>query len=93
MENGLPLKEIRHIVGAHRDHDAARQLEIIEAIDPLSVYRMAVGFYSCVDPLVTFLIKVTMNMADPRTLMKHLVDTPEFQALSKPPMPPPIGET
>ena len=82
-DKGSLLKEIRHLVGAHRDHDAAKQLDIIETIEPLSIYRMAVDLYDCINPLVTFLVKVTELMALPHTTISHLLETPEFQALSK----------
>lgn len=85
-KNGSLLKEIRHFVGAHRDHDAAKQLDIIETIEPLSIYRMAADFYDCINPLVTFLVKVTELMSSPHTTISHLLETPEFQTLSKRPL-------
>lgn len=84
-EKGSLLKEIRHFVGAHRDHDAAKKLAIIETIDPLAIYRMASDLYDCINPLVTFLVKVTGLMALPYTTISHLLETPEFQALSRQP--------
>lgn len=81
-KNGPFLKAIRLLVGAHRDHDAAKQLEVIEAIDPLSVYKMAADFYDCINPLISFLAKTTELMTNPHTTMNHLLETPEFRALS-----------
>lgn len=40
-QNADALKRIRSYVGAHRDKDAAKQIEVLSAIDPFAVFKMA----------------------------------------------------
>ncbi len=40
-QNSDALKTIRSYVGAHRDKDAAKQIEVLDAINPLAVLSMA----------------------------------------------------
>lgn len=77
-DRGVLLEEIRHFVGAHRDHNAAKQLEIIEAIDPLTIYSMAAELYESLHPLVSFLIRLTDLMGAPRTIISHLAESPDL---------------
>ena len=58
-------------------------LEVIEAIEPLTIYHMATNLYDCIHHLVAFLIKVTALMGMPRTIISHLLESPEFNTLSK----------
>lgn len=82
-DRGALLEEIRHFVGAHRDHNAAKQLEIIEAIDPLTIYRMAAELYESIHPLVSFLIKLIELMGESHTIVSHVLESPEFKTLPK----------
>lgn len=84
-DRGSLLEEIRHFVGAHRDHNAAKQLEIIEAIDPLIIYGMSAELYESIHLLVSFLIKTTTLMGVPRTIVSHLIESPAFKTLPKQP--------
>ena len=40
QEHEKPLKHVRNLVAAHRDHDAAQQLATIEQLDPLEVAKL-----------------------------------------------------
>lgn len=40
-QNADALKKIRSYVGAHRDKDAAKQIEVLAAIEPFAVFSMA----------------------------------------------------
>jgi hypothetical protein len=56
------LGEIRHAVGAHRDHNAVSQMDIMEKIDPLKVMKLAVEFSGSIADLVDFNIAILRYM-------------------------------
>ncbi len=72
------LKQLRIFVGAHRDRDAGKQLEVIDGIEPLAIYKLAADFYESIHPLTEFLIKVTTILGKPDVILSHLLKTPEF---------------
>jgi hypothetical protein len=66
------LNELRNFVGAHRDKDAGKQLEIIEKVDLLKMLELSGQFYVAVRELVPFLTKLTLSLADWRLILKHM---------------------
>lgn len=58
------LKQVRTLVGAHRDHDALLQLETLERIQPLSLMEQAAELYVSIHSLTDLLVKVTLLTAD-----------------------------
>lgn len=66
------LNELRNFVGAHRDKDAGKQLEIIEKVDLLKMLELSGQFYEAVRELVPFLTKLTLSLADWRVILKHM---------------------
>jgi len=65
------LNGLRNFVGAHRDKDAAKQLEIIESIDLLTMMKLAGQLYEALGELVPFLARITLLLADWKVILKH----------------------
>ena len=70
--NRLLLNELRNFVGAHRDNDAGKQLEIIEKIDLLQMMGLAGDLYAVMNVLIPFLTKLTLMLGDWQVLIKHM---------------------
>ena len=66
------LKKLRNFAGAHRDKDAAKQLEVIEEVDLLGVMELAGDFYKAIRNLIPFMIKIILKMGDWKVLIKHI---------------------
>ena len=66
------LNVLRNFVGAHRDKDAGKQLEIIEKVDLLMMMELSGQFYDAMRELVPFLTKLTLLLADWRVILKHM---------------------
>ena len=71
-ENQELLHTLRNFVGAHRDRDAEKQLEIIEKVDLLQVLKLAERFYLPIRELVGFLTDMMLGMANWRVLIKNI---------------------
>lgn len=77
-ENREVLKKLRNYVGAHRDHNAALQLKIIEEIDLLDMMKLSAEYYAARTELVPFVIRTTLKLGDWRVLIKHIkIEKPE----------------
>ena len=68
------LKRIRQFVGAHRDHDAAAQLDILDSLEPLKVYALAGDFYVPLRALVDLQVRLTLMIGNLQTLLKQYLD-------------------
>lgn len=66
------LEEIRNFVIAHRDHDAIKQLEIIDNLNSNNINELLVDFYGIFNPLVPFMTRVVNIMGDPRVMLHHI---------------------
>ena len=66
------LNELRNYVGAHRDQDAGKQLEIIEKVDLLKLMEVSGQFYEAFKELVPFLIRTTLLLSDRKVILKHM---------------------
>ena len=55
------LKEIRSAIGAHREHDAIAQLDLIETIRPLVIMQLGVEISVPIRALAEVLIKLTVR--------------------------------
>jgi hypothetical protein len=71
-DNRNILKKLRNFVGAHRDHDAAKQLEVIEQVELLEIMELAAIFYEAKAELVPFMTRITLKLGDWRVLIKHI---------------------
>jgi len=65
------LKRIRHFVGAHRDHDAAAQLDVLDNLEPLKVYGLAGDFYVPLRALVDLQVRLTPMIGNNQTLLRQ----------------------
>lgn len=81
--NRAVLSELRHYVGAHRDHDAGKQLEIIEQINPMAIYQLAGDFYVGIHRLTPLLIKVTTMLSHPGIMITHCLKAVENSRTTK----------
>lgn len=66
------LQEIRNYAGAHRDHDALRQIEIIEKIDLMQLMTIAGDYYVPIRDLFPFFTKVITNMKNWKVILDNL---------------------
>jgi len=66
------LEELRNFVTAHRDRDAAKQMEIIDNLDSDSIYKLVGDFYDIVNPLVPFITRITRILGNPSVIVHHL---------------------
>ena len=57
------LRVIRNIAAAHRDQDAARQLSIINKIDPKTLQNLSLEFVELLLPFTTMMTEVMIGMA------------------------------
>lgn len=80
-EHQEPLKHVRNIAVAHRDHDAAQQLATIEQLDPLEVAKLNQRIHEWSLSLDALLLAVTRSV---KTKI-------EESALSKPMQPTACG--
>lgn len=66
------LKELRNFVTAHRDRDAAKQIEIIDNLNSDSIYKLVGDFYDIVKPLVTFMTRIIRILGNPFVIVHNL---------------------
>ena len=66
------LNELRNFVGAHRDQDAGKQLEIIEKVDLLKLMEISGQFYEAFRELMPFLARITLLLGDWKVILKHM---------------------
>jgi hypothetical protein len=71
-DNQELLHTLRNFVGAHRDRDAEKQLQIIEGVDLLQILKLAERFYIPLRELMEFLTNTMLGMADWRVLIKNM---------------------
>lgn len=67
------LKDLRNYVAAHRDHDAAKQLEIIEDVNFERTMNVAGDLYGVTRSLIAFLTEVTRISGDGPVALRHLL--------------------
>ena len=66
------LKKLRNYVGAHRDNDAALQLNTIEDVDLLEIMELAGDFYEVIRKFFPFLIAVVNRMGDWQVVLRNM---------------------
>jgi hypothetical protein len=72
VSHGKMLGELRNYVTAHRDHDAAKQMEIIDNLNSDSIYKLVGDFYDIVKPLVPFMTRIIRILGNPFVIVHHL---------------------
>lgn len=72
QDHANELHAIRNIVGAHKDDDAAKQLEILDKINPMSIYQLAAKFSEPLGELLQFQINVTLHLGKLRVMLKEI---------------------
>jgi hypothetical protein len=71
QEHSSFLNGIRKNVGAHREKDALAQLEVLEALDHMAVYRLGAKFSEPLRLLVDFQIKLLEYVKHPGILLSE----------------------
>jgi hypothetical protein len=71
-EHGQFLKKLRTYAGAHRDNNAALQLEVIEEVKLIEIMKLAGDLYEPIRRLISFLTEVITKMSDWKIILKNL---------------------
>ncbi len=66
------LKELRNFVTAHRDHNAVRQMDIIDNLNPDKIYTLLGDFYDIIKPLLPFMTRIVLVMGNKSVILHHL---------------------
>jgi predicted YcjX-like family ATPase len=72
QQHSPSLQDIRNIVGAHKDEDAAKQLAILDKVDPLTIYRLGSEFSEPLRSLLALQARVTAHLARPKVMLKEV---------------------
>ncbi|MBI5675705.1 MAG: hypothetical protein HZC48_07790 [Nitrospirae bacterium] len=67
--NSRFLKKVRNYVGAHRDHNASTQLDILSDLKAIEVYRLGAEFSEPLRNLVTFYTQLLTYMHNPAVML------------------------
>lgn len=70
------LANVRNYVGAHRDHDAFVQLEVLEKLDVLEVFRLAPELSKPINALVSLHTDLLEFMGKPTVMLNQLARRP-----------------
>lgn len=69
-KHGEFLEEVRQVIGAHRDHDALRQSEMLEGLDVLKLNELSAELQDTLLTLLRFTSRLMPLLADPETLVR-----------------------
>ncbi len=69
------LFKIRNYIGAHRDHDASKQLEIFSALKSIEIYRLGAEFSEPIENLVSFYTYLLNHMHNPFVMLQQVAKT------------------
>ena len=69
------LKDVRNYVGAHREHDSLAQINVLDSLNYLDIYRLAGDLFVPIRELVDFNIKLLNYMHNPAVMLKHAAKT------------------
>lgn len=69
------LTEIRNYVGAHRDHDASAQIELLGRLKAIDVYRLGAEFSQPLRDLISFYTELLAHMHDSRVMIRQIAKT------------------
>ena len=66
------LQKIRNCTSAHREKDAALQLQVIEEIELLGIMELAGDFYQPLRDLVEYTTKIVLKMGELKVMIRHI---------------------
>lgn len=66
------LKDVRNYVGAHREHDSLAQINMLESLNALEIYRLAGDLFVPVRKLVEFNTKLMTYMHNPTVMLRYV---------------------
>lgn len=70
------LSKVRNYVGAHRDHDAYAQFELLQSLDVLEVFRLAASLSEPIRGLVAFHTDLIQVMGKPSVILSQMYRRP-----------------
>lgn len=73
QEHADRLKELRNVLGAHRDKDVLAQLRIVDTLDPLDISRIGVQFWEPLRELTPVLSAIMLEIGSMRMLLRQMV--------------------
>jgi len=76
------LKDVRNYVGAHREKDALKQIEFLDGLDPVEVYKLGASFSEPLNDFVKFQIKLTQYTKHPGVMLKEAIRLAEKSSKS-----------
>jgi len=71
------LKGVRNYVGAHREKDALVQIEFLDGLNPVEVYRLGAAFSAPLNDFVNFQIKLTRYAKHPGVMLQEAIKLAE----------------
>lgn len=69
------LSEIRNLVGAHREKNASKQLDVMDKFNSIDIYKLGVEFSASLRVLVDFYIQLLTYMHKPSVMFHHVAKT------------------
>jgi hypothetical protein len=72
-QHSVQLNQIRSLVGAHREHDAIAQLQLLETLKPLEIFALAAEFSGSLRELVTWMTDVMGTTGRLDSVVRQLV--------------------
>lgn len=70
-EHAALLKTVRTYVGAHKEKDALAQLEVLETLDHMEIYRLGAKFSASLNALVEFQMALLAYLKNPMVMLKE----------------------
>jgi hypothetical protein len=69
------LRSIRNAVAAHREQDALRYQQILEAVEPVEVMQRAADLSVHLERLITVLTKIALLTSSPAAIMQDMLSS------------------
>lgn len=66
------LSNVRNLVGAHKDHNASAQLDVLVNLKAADVYRLGAEFTEPLRDLVDFYIRLLTYMHNPAVMLRQV---------------------
>ncbi len=82
------LRNIRVLVGAHRDHDAMKQIQLLRDLDPMIIGRLVAEYSSAhrelVDAQILVMEHLAIRLSTVNQFLNSMVDAPSSDGIQSP---------